>query len=379
MSHPEPYQETWLPNGIRSRYLSNGNGLMMHFLETGYESGKRHTVILLHGFPELAYCWRAIMIPLAESGYHVIAPDQRGYGRTIGGDCSYDCNLSSFHPHNLAQDIRGLANALGCVRISVVGHDFGSPVAAFCALKYPDFVSAVALMSAPFSGLNSSSQDSDSREQIATQLARLPRPRKHYQDYYCSREANENMCRPPQGLGQFQRAYYHFKSADWKGNVPLPLQSSSADELSRMPEYYIMDLDQGMAETVDAHRPSESEIESNQWMPKQALNVFTHEYERTGYQGGLNWYRAISQASPLADAALSKVINQPSIFISGASDWGSYQKPGAMDRMRLEACSRMESVHLIDGGGPLGPARESGSNIALDCRFPESQRSRIAP
>ena len=80
----ETYGNGTLPPGIRSRIIDNINGLSMHVLEAGFESGTRPGVLLLHGFPELAYSWRKIMLPLASAGFHVVAPDQRGYGRTIG-------------------------------------------------------------------------------------------------------------------------------------------------------------------------------------------------------------------------------------------------------------------------------------------------------
>lgn len=84
MSVMEPYPPEWLPKGIRSRFVAGMNGLRMHVLEAGYEEDNRPGILLLHGFPELAYSWRNVMAPLAEQGYHVMAPDQRGYGRTTG-------------------------------------------------------------------------------------------------------------------------------------------------------------------------------------------------------------------------------------------------------------------------------------------------------
>src|SRR5271167_4208083 len=69
------------PAGIRSRHIANVNGMTVHILEAGYETPGRPAVLLLHGFPELAYSWRKVMPSLAGAGYHVIAPDQRGYGR----------------------------------------------------------------------------------------------------------------------------------------------------------------------------------------------------------------------------------------------------------------------------------------------------------
>ncbi len=75
-----------LPTGVRSRMIDNGNGLIMHVLEAGFEIQDRPCILLLHGFPELAYSWRKLMLPLAAAGFHVLAPDQRGYGRTTGWD-----------------------------------------------------------------------------------------------------------------------------------------------------------------------------------------------------------------------------------------------------------------------------------------------------
>ena len=102
-----------LPAAIRSRYVDNINGLRMHVLEAGFETKGRPCVLLLHGFPELAYSWRKVMPELAAAGYHVIAPDQRGYGRTTGWDANYDGDLASFRLTNLVRDALGLVSAFG--------------------------------------------------------------------------------------------------------------------------------------------------------------------------------------------------------------------------------------------------------------------------
>src|SRR6185436_13666299 len=102
-----------LPAGIRSRVVPNINGLTMHVLEAGYERAGRPCALLLHGFPELAYSWRKVMLPLAQAGFHVVAPDQRGYGRTTGWDGDYDGDLSSFRFPNLVRDALGLVSAFG--------------------------------------------------------------------------------------------------------------------------------------------------------------------------------------------------------------------------------------------------------------------------
>ncbi len=219
-----------LPPGIRSRFVEGINGLRMHVLEAGYETRGRPCVLLLHGFPELAFSWRKVMPALAQAGYHVIAPDQRGYGRTTGWDASYDGDLSSFRLLNLVRDALGLVSAFGYRSVdAVVGHDFGSSVAAWCALVRPDVFRSVALMSAPFAGPPPLPFDTSDapyvprrEDPVHRELAALPRPRKHYQWYYSTRPANADMHRADQGVHDFLRAYYHHKSADWKANQPYP-------------------------------------------------------------------------------------------------------------------------------------------------------------
>src|SRR4051812_34080646 len=76
-SRPAPYNQSILPTGIRSRFVENVNGLRVHVLEAGFDAKARPCVLLLHGFPELAFSWRKIMGPLAAAGFHVLAPDLR--------------------------------------------------------------------------------------------------------------------------------------------------------------------------------------------------------------------------------------------------------------------------------------------------------------
>src|SRR6185312_16398464 len=104
-----------LPAGIRSRFVDGINGLRMHVLEAGFESPGRSCVLLLHGFPELAYSWRKVMPPLAAAGFHVVAPDLRGYGRTTGWHAEYDdaADLEPFRLLNAVRDALGLLYALG--------------------------------------------------------------------------------------------------------------------------------------------------------------------------------------------------------------------------------------------------------------------------
>src|SRR5206468_3417512 len=130
-----PYGNSTIPPGIRSRAVANVNGMVVHMLEAGFETPGRPAVLLLHGFPELAYSWRKVMLPLAQAGYHVIAPDQRGYGRTTGWDDSYDADPDPFRTLNMVRDAIGLVYALGYRSVAmVVGPAAGAPVASWAAL-----------------------------------------------------------------------------------------------------------------------------------------------------------------------------------------------------------------------------------------------------
>ena len=282
-----------LPATIRSRTVGNINGLSTHVLEAGFETRGRPCVLLLHGFPELAFSWRKVMPQLAAAGYHVIAPDQRGYGRTTGWDANYDGDLASFRLTNLVRDALGLVSAFGYASVdAVIGHDFGSSVAAWCALLRPDVFRSVVMMSAPFAGpppLPFNTADGPAKpaqeDPVHRELAALPRPRKHYQWYYSTREANADMHHAPQGVHDFLRAYYHHKSADWKDNAPYPLKSWSAGELAKLPTYYVMDLAKDMAATVAEEMPSAAAIAANQWLPDSELAFYSAEYARTGFSG----------------------------------------------------------------------------------------------
>jgi pimeloyl-ACP methyl ester carboxylesterase len=366
MTDLSPLTDAALPAGIRSRFVDGVNGLRMHTLEAGFEDGRRPCVLLLHGFPELAFSWRKVMVPLAAAGFHVIAPDQRGYGRTTGCDTAYDCDLRSFGLLNIVRDTLGLVSALGYRSVAaVVGHDFGSPVAAWCALVRPDVFHSVILMSAPFPGPPTLPFDTAAGKAVGNakavssggnlheELAQLDPPRKHYQWYYSTRQANPDMHDCPQGVHAFLRAYYHYKSADWTRNDPAPLKSFTAGELAKLPTYYIMELHKGMAATVAPEMPSPAEIASCQWLTEQELKVYSDEYARTGFQGGLNWYRCRTQNvdGPELELFSGRQIEVPSLFIAGRNDWGIYQVPGSIERMQDSACTRMRSCILVDGAG----------------------------
>ena len=380
---------------IRSRQVDNGNGLNMRILEAGFEQKGRPRLLLLHGFPELAYSWRHIMQPLADAGFHVIAPDQRGYGRTTGWDPDYNGDLYSFSLLNIVRDALGLVFALGYKHIDcVIGHDFGSPIAAYCALIRPDVFSSVVMMSAPFGGppgfskhncngdsppanaTRTQGQRPQSAAPIDVELANLRPPKQHYQRYFCSEQANADMKKCAQGISDFLRAYFHQKSADWKGNEPHELDAWNAAELNKMPSYYIMDGDKTMAETVGDHMPSSAEIQRNHWLPDNELAVYASEYSRTGFQGGLQWYRCALSEQQRRELALfnNQTIDVPSCFIAGSADWGVYQQPGALHKMQYTACSQMLGCHLIENAGHWVQQEQPAAVVALLTAFLKQAR-----
>ena len=144
-----------LPEGISSRFITTTD-LTFHILESGATPDhNRPLVILLHGFPEIAYSWRRVLPKLAAAGFHAVAPDQRGFGRTTGWDIRQyeDVDLNTFTLTTLARDIVMLVHALGYRSVQcVAGHDCGAMTASTCALVRPDFFRSVVLMSHPFNG-----------------------------------------------------------------------------------------------------------------------------------------------------------------------------------------------------------------------------------
>src|SRR3984893_8656753 len=217
------------------------------------------------------------MPSLAAAGYHVIAPDQRGYGRTTGWDDLYDADEDPFCILMMTLDDIGLVYALGYRSVAmVVGHDAGPPAASWSALIRPDIFRSITIMRSPFEGAPSLPFDTangaplprpaQTDDELDVELAKLNPPRKYYQNYQRTRGASDNMLHAPQGLHAFFRAYYYYKSADYKGNKPHPLKARTAAEMAQIPTYYVMERDKGMAETVAPFMPSPAEIAACKWL-----------------------------------------------------------------------------------------------------------------
>jgi pimeloyl-ACP methyl ester carboxylesterase len=120
-----------------------------------------------------------------------------------------------------------------------------------------------------------------------------------------------------------------------------------------MPTYYVMELGENMAETVAPHMPGAGEIAACEWLTEAEMAVYSGEYGRTGFQGGLQGYRV--GTDPRFNSELKafsdRTIDVPAMFVSGARDWGTYQAPGALERMAGEICTRYRGTHLVEGAG----------------------------
>lgn len=358
------YGKNTLPSGIRSRFVDTNTGLRMHVLEAGFEFTGRPCVVLLHGFPELAYSWRKQFLPLAQIDCHVIAPDLRGCGRSVVTPVAYDDDLLPYSMLNRVSDVLGVVRALGHDTVAaVVGHDWGGSIAAWCARLRPDVFRSVVSISTPFFSAPSLPLNSANKKQPVLvegdprdDLAALTPPRKHYQDYLATRVANDDLWHAPQGVHDLLRAQYYFKSADWNGNRSFPLKSWAASEMAKMPKYYIMDRDKGYAETMAAQMPTKAQIAACHWLTEEELGVFSTEYTRTGFQGGLNLYRIFDAAGDL-NAFSDRTIDVPALYIGGASEWGPYQAPGVLEHMN-DVCTKLLGVKFVRGAGHSVPEEQ---------------------
>lgn len=367
-----------LPEGITQRYVDLTDiatcGLKIFLLEAGDPT---HPLILLfHGYPELAYTWRKMILPLASKGYHVVAPDCRGYGRTAGWDTgSYEhTNLTQFTQTQLVLDNVALMRGLGHETAAcVIGHDFGASAASACALTRSDLFNAAVFMSHVPTGpqalppLKQTSKSENQKEDQAekafprdpdvhTSLAQSNPPVKHYKWYNSTPSAAREWANPPQGLHTFLRGYVHLKSHVWKGHGDIGrLTGWTAEQLTRMPPYYIMPLSSTMPSMVEENMRSEDEDLTKAFVSDEELDVYVSEFERTGFQGMLNWYRS-STSSQSLDTVMAlfagRKFEVPTTYISGASDWGNYQRPGALEGFETgKTAGDYKGTRIFDGAG----------------------------
>ncbi|KAI0874024.1 Alpha/Beta hydrolase protein [Hypoxylon argillaceum] len=365
-----------LPAGITEGYIDceESCGLTWHILKAG-DPGKP-LVLFCHGYPELAYSWRRVLPQIAKAGYYCVAMDQRGYGRTTGWPrrSFHEVELNDFVFTNLVRDLVCLVYGLGYTTVfSIIGHDFGGVSSAMSSLIRPDIFKSTIQLAHPHYATPTprlGDKPAKAKLDIQAELAKLNPARKHYKWYNSTAEAAPEWDNPPQGLEKFLRGYFHLKSADWAKNDPHPLPEWSAEAIAVMPEYYIMRKDESMPEAVLHNMDGEDYSKTEQWLPADELQVYCDEWKRTGFQGGLNWYRAqtATTAQSARDMLLyaGRVIEVPCAYIGGKQDWANYQQPGAIEGYRgaktvKPGCFR--GVTLVEGAGHWVQQEQPGAVV----------------
>ncbi|HLK69442.1 MAG TPA: alpha/beta hydrolase [Bryobacteraceae bacterium] len=269
-------------NPIKSTTVET-NGIRMHLLEAG--SGP--LVVLLHGFPELGYSWRHQLTAIAAAGYRVVAPDQRGYGRT-----DRPAAIEAYTLCHLAGDAVGLVQALGEKQAAVFGHDWGSAVAWTSALLRPDLFPVVGLLSVPYlADLWAGPPPTSLMEQLRAGGMML------YQLYF-------------QEPGPADRDL----ARDARDSI-LRLFAGSGGGIAPQQQWRFL---YPASEAFLDHLPKVDRLPS--WLSEEELEYFGCEFARTGFTGGLNWYRNMDRDRELLAFLAGARIQQPSVFLAGEED-----------------------------------------------------------
>ena len=288
------------------------NGIQMHIAE----QGKGPLVILCHGFPELGYSWRHQLPALAKAGFHVVAPDQRGYGKTDSPD-----PVEAYDIFQLVGDIVGLVHALGEKKAIIAGHDWGASVAAQCAILRPDIFTALMLLSVPYSPRSwGSVRPTEMMKKMAGDL-------NFYVLYF-------------QETGKVEKEL----EADIRTTMIKTLYSASGDPPPEKQWQFIFTKEKTFLDT--AYLPDKLP----EWLTEQDIDAFTEAFTRTGFRGGVNWYRNLDRNWSLTPFLSGALIHQPSIFISGDKDGVITMSRGAFDNLE-KAMPNLNQKVLIPGAG----------------------------
>jgi pimeloyl-ACP methyl ester carboxylesterase len=230
------------------------------------EQGEGSPVVLCHGFPELAYSWRHQIPALAAAGYRVIAPDMRGYGRSSAPQEAEAYDIAA-----LCADMTGLLDALGEEQAIFAGHDWGANVVWQLAVRAPERVRAVAGLSVPFVP--------------RAPAAPIPIMRRHLgEDFY---------------IVWFQE--------------PGVADEALARDVRRT-------LTTSRQWTAQWAEQDGAEPKRPEWLSEEELAVYVEAFERTGFTGGLNWYRNIDRNWELAEPVAERRVEQPAMFLTGELD-----------------------------------------------------------
>lgn len=278
------------------------------------EAGHRGApvVVLLHGFPELGFSWRHQVPAIAAAGYHVIAPDQRGYGRS-----SSPAAIEDYDIVNLTADVAGLLDEVGVDTAVIVGHDWGSVVASNFALLHPGRASACALLSVAPAPRSSAPPTELVRQAFGDNFVYVL----YFQEPGAAdAELGDDPART------FRRLLGGIRSTDG-GNIFLEMATPGAEGfIDRLPE--------------PERRP--------EWLSKDEMDHIVSEFTASGFTGPLNWYRNMDRNWTLTETTPAMTIDVPTLFIGGTADPASALSP--RDHVRDIVTGPYREV-LIDGAG----------------------------
>jgi pimeloyl-ACP methyl ester carboxylesterase len=287
------------------------NGIEMQIAEAGEADAP--LVVLCHGFPELSYSWRHQLPALAEAGYHAVAPDQRGYGGTSRPTAVEDYDID-----HLTGDLLGLLDVLGEERAVFVGHDWGSPVVWNLSLRAPHRVRGVVGMSVPY----------------------LPR----------------SAVPPLQMLRQlFTDTWFYILYFQEPGVADADLGRDPAGTMRRFLCAIDGNLDPESLGSLVGPRDERGFVDRlpepaglPDWLGPDELDHFTAVFRRTGYTGGINWYRNLDRNWELtADLAGAKV-EVPALFVGGVADPVLVMTP---PQGMADAVADLRGMVLVEGAG----------------------------
>ncbi len=298
---------------VSTQRLIETNGIKMRIAE----QGKGPLIIMCHGFPELGYSWRHQLPALAGAGYHAVAPDQRGYGKT---DCPEA--IEAYNILQLVGDIVGLVHALGEEKAVIIGHDWGAPVAFHCALLRPDIFHSLILLSVPFSPRSwGGIKPTEAMKKMAGEKHEF------YIVYF-------------QEPGRVEKEL----EVDVRKTMVQALYTLSGDPPPGKRWNFLFDKGQRFVDSV--HMPDTLP----NWLTEEDVDFFTEAFQRTGFRGGVNWYRNIDRNWELTPFLSGAKIHQPSLFIAGELDGVIAMSRGAFNHLEKNMPNLKQKI-LIPGAG----------------------------
>jgi pimeloyl-ACP methyl ester carboxylesterase len=281
------------------------------------EMGEGPLVLFVHGFPESWYSWRNQLPALAAAGYRAAAIDVRGYGSSAAPE-----GFDAYRLIDLAADCVGVVEALGETTATIVGHDWGSPIAAAAARLRPDVFTAMALLSVPYDARN------DHRP--SETFASFSDTEEFYITYFQKPgQAEAEIAKDPR---RWLAGFYFSASGDCP--PPEPGQKS----MGFVPPGGLLS---------DGFSYPSSPLE---WMTDADLDFYTAEFAKAGFTGGLNRYRCIDYDWVDLRAWHHAVIRQPSLFIGGEKDGPTQWGAGAISRYP-ETLPGLRGTHILEGAG----------------------------